>query len=490
MVRSTTLYALGWIWLALCGVVQGDIMLPKIFSDHMVLQQNADVAIWGTAEPGDVVIVQFMDQNLETTADPQGRWRVTLRTPAADRKSHRIAVSVKDRDPKIVISDVKLGEVWICSGQSNMEWPVNQSLNPETEVERSQNWADLRLYSVDHMTSTEPLSDFKQSQPWDCCSPETIQNFSAVAYYFGRELHRQLDVPIGLIDTSYGGTRAEAWTPWEALESEESLQPLLKYWRENDNPTSKDRPANLYNAMVAPLRGLKFRGVIWYQGESNVGRGSQYATLFPVLIESWRAALGEGSPFPFLFVQLAPYRYTDRSVEALPEVWDAQLKTLRSVENTGMVVTTDVGNVQDIHPRNKQAVGLRLAHWALATTYADQLGDAAIPDPFSGPLYREHRVEEGVIRILFDHAGEELKTRDGQPPTHFTIAGEDGKFFPAHARIDGTAVVVSSPEVPHPVAVRFGWDDASEPNLMNAGGLPASPFRTDDFPLLSVGNDF
>ncbi len=475
-----------------------DILLPKIFSDHMVLQQNADVKIWGTAEVGDVLVVTFDKQTIEVAADDKGRWSAQIKTPSAGGP-YEITIAVKGGEPKIIVRDVLIGEVWICSGQSNMAWPVKNALNPKVEMQQANSLPKIRFFSVGQLPSPTELTEFDKAKSWDCCSPESVADFSAVGFFFGRELHRELQVPIGLINTSFGGTTAEAWVSRAGLEGEKKLAPMLKQWGENDNPTSKDRPANLFNGMIAPLKGYSFRGVIWYQGESNVGRGSQYATLFPTLIKDWRTQLAGGREFPFYFAQLAPFRYQDHSPEALPEVWDAQLKTLQSMGNVGMAVTTDVGEIADIHPRNKQTVAKRLSLWALARTYADRKklaatdgADAAESKPIieSGPIYEGMTVADGKIRLAFKYATGGLKSRDGKPLTHFLICGDDMKFVPATVEIVGEELVVSSPDVPAPKNVRFAWDDIAEPNFIGSTDLPASPFRTDDFPLLSVGIDF
>ena len=473
------------IWLLGCLPAQADITLAKIFSDHMVLQQKSKVKVWGTAEPGDELVLSFKQQTVEFTAAQDGSWSAFIDTPAAGGP-YEITVTLKKGGPKVLVSDVMIGEVWICSGQSNMEWKVSQALNPQTEKEQAKAYTDIRFFSMSHSASPKPVQEFMQVKPWDCCSTETVSDFSAVAYFFGRELYKKLNVPIGLIDCSWGGTRAEAWISEAGFKDIKELDPLLEYWRENDNPTSQHRPSNLFNGMVHPLKGYQFKGVIWYQGESNVGRGQQYATLFPALIKDWRSQLAGGSEFPFYFVQLAPYRY-DAAPEALPEVWDSQLKTFKNVSQVGMVVTTDVGDPKDIHPKNKQAVGERLAFWAIGNTYRDLIeSEPVVP---SGPIYESMGINNGEIRLSFRY-NNKLRSRDGKPLSDFTVCGEDGKFFPAEARIEKNVVVLKCEQVPDPKHVRFAWYDTANPNLVNKDGLPASPFRTDDFPLLSVGKDY
>jgi sialate O-acetylesterase len=341
-----------------------------------------------------------------------------------------------------------------------MEWPITRAANPDEEIAAA-TYPNLRLFMVARAVGQQPLPDCKGS--WAACSPETVPGFSAVGYFFGRELHQELDVPIGLIKTAWGGTVAEAWTSDEGLAGESDFEPILeraKKWQ----PGKPNQASALYNGMLHPIIPFAMRGAIWYQGESNVKRAVQYTKLFPAMIADWRKQWGQGD-FPFIFVQLAPYGYSDGRQVA--ELWDAQLKTLRSVRNTGMAVITDIGNNTDIHPKNKQDVGLRLALWALADTYEKDVVK-------SGPLYRRKESDGSTIRIEFDFA-DGLKSRDGKPLTDFTIAGEDGEFVPATAEIDGDTVVVTSDAVKQPVAVRFGWGNTVNPNLVNGAGLPASP---------------
>ena len=305
---------------------------------------------------------------------------------------------------------------------------------------------------------------------WAVCTPRNIATdgvwggFSAAAYYFGRQLYKELNVPIGLIHSSYGGTPAEFWTSGKALQS----NPALKPWAHGES-------ACLYNGMIAPLTPFAIRGVIWYQGEANVSDAHRYRILFPGMIASWRAEWGQGD-FPFGFVQIAPWPYSTMckiSPTCCPEMWESQLTTLKSTPNTGMVVTTDIVNdLKDIHPRNKQDVGRRLALWALAKVYGRNV-------VYSGPIYKSMVVEGKKIRVQFDHVGGGLIASGGKPLTDFTIAGPDQKFVPATAEIDGNSILVHSDEVTQPAAVRFAWRDEAKPNLANKEGLPASPFRTD-----------
>jgi sialate O-acetylesterase len=476
-------------WCGLSSELRGDISLPKIFSDHMVLQCNTTVKIWGDADAGQKLTVKFAGVESKTTASVKGDWAVSITTPEAGGP-YELEVVADEGEPKVIFSDVMVGEVWLCSGQCNMGWEVSKSLNAQTEIELSKNFPMLRLFKVGEGASPQPLEDFAKVEPWNVCTPESVKDFSGTAYFFGRELSKELEgTPIGLIDASWAGTVCEAWTSRKSMDDVAALAPLLKHWDESDDPTSPNRPGNLYNGMIAPLKNFPIRGTIWYQGEANHGRGQQYATLFPTLIKDWRESFGVGD-FPFYFVQLAPFRYNQKPPEALAEIWDAQLKTLKSVPNTQMVVTTDIGNLEDINPINKQKVGSRLALIALADVYKSQLAENRQNIVYSGPIYESMSTNGNRIRITFKHA-RGLRTRSGETEiTYFSICGEDKQFVPATARIEGETIEVSSEEVDNPIAVRFAWDDSAQPNLVNEQGLPASPFRTDEFPLISEGREF
>ncbi len=367
---------------------------------------------------------------------------------------HELVVEGKNR---LVIRDVLVGEVWVGSGQSNMEWILAKSSGGDRDV-REANHPEIRLFNVPRRLAREPESDV--AARWNPCSPQTVGYFSAVAFYFGRELHRELKVPVGLIASAYGGTRIEPWTPAVGVVSVPELR-------------GKDRPEDgeLYNGMIRPLAPLRIRGVIWYQGEGNVGDGMLYAHRMRALVQGWRTVWDEGE-FPFFYVQVAPLNWGGKPKDLLPQLWEAQTAAMK-LPGTGMVVTNDIGNVGDPHPRNKRDVGKRLAIWALAKTYGRK-GLVCC-----GPLYRSMRVEGGRIRILFDGTAGGLASRDGKPLSWFTIAGSDRKFLPARAEIDGDSVLVSSDAVSSPVAVRFAWHQIAEPNLMNKAALPAPAFRTD-----------
>jgi len=639
------------LWAGCTAEPATNITVPALFSDHMVLQRDRDVPVWGTADPGGRVTVTLGDRQTAATAGPDGRWQATL-PPMPAGGPHTLTIAGAET---LTFEDVLIGEVWVASGQSNMEWSVENSNDAAAEIAAA-NYPRIRLFDVRHTVSSTPL-DSVAADGWRVTSPQTIPSFSAVAYFFGRTLHEALDVPIGLISTNWGGTRAEAWTSRDGLATFPEFQPYLaqldsfevplqalqahllaRYqeriqtgdagyqadvpwfrpeaddadWATMTLPTLweqagldgldgvvwfrrtvdlpagwaaedltlylgaiddadstwvngvlvghtnsyntervytvpasalrpgrnvisvrvvdtgggggiygeaaqlrlarasgasrslagpwryrvgvrvddlqpplrlQDYPTALYNGMIAPLIPYAIQGAIWYQGESNADRAYQYRDLFPAMIRDWRQHWGQGD-FPFYFVQLANFMapQTDpNEASAWAELREAQLMTL-ALPNTGMAVTIDIGEADDIHPRNKQDVGYRLAQWALAETY----GRADVVP--SGPLYRSMTKENGAIRLAFDHVGGGLTTPDGAPLRGFAVAGADRRFVWADARIDGNTVVVSSRAVADPVAVRYGWANNPAVNLYNAEGLPASPFRTDDWPGVTVNN--
>ncbi|MEX0702077.1 MAG: sialate O-acetylesterase [Planctomycetales bacterium] len=461
--------------LAWCAPALADVSLPAVLSDGMVLQRERPAAVWGWAAAGEKVAVLLGGKQAETQADREGRWSVRIDPPAAGGPYE---LTVKGTNA-ITLKDVLVGEVWLCSGQSNMEWPVRSADDPQREIAAA-NHPRLRLFHVPHVVAAAPRGDV--SANWQSCSPQTVAGFSAVAYFFGRHLQRELDVPIGLIDSSWGGTRIEPWTPSAGFAAVPELARLADEAAgvaAGAKPPQNTSPTALYNGMIHPLVPYGIRGAIWYQGESNRGDGTAYRDKMKGLILGWRSVWND-QDLPFYFVQLAPYRY-DGQPDALGPVWEGQRLSL-AVKNTGMAVTTDIGNIQDIHPRNKQEVGRRLALWALARTYRKT--DIV----YSGPLFRSMNVEHGKARLEFDHAAG-LKSSDGQPLRWFDVAGADGRLLPADATIDGEAVVVSNESVPEPRLVRYGWSGwlDSQPNFVNAAGLPASPFRAGDQPVQRGG---
>jgi sialate O-acetylesterase len=463
-----------------------EIRLPAIIGDNMVLQSGGTSPVWGWAGPGEEITVRFSDQKVSAKAGPDGRFQAPLKV---ERPGLKGELSIESSSgSRRELKNVITGQVWVCSGQSNMEFALSGSRDAQSAIESS-DLPDLRLFTVTKAVADQPQEDCKGS--WAASSPRTSPGFSAVGFFFGREILKEIHEPVGLINTSWGGTPAESWMSRKGLESENSLQPLLARWEKTlaekpDQKGSPHRPANLYNGMIAPLVPLGIRGAIWYQGESNADRAEEYRTLFPRMIQDWRKSWGNDG-LPFYFVQLANFmaEKPEPAESAWAELRDAQLFTLRTLPHTGMAVIIDVGEAQDIHPRNKLDVGKRLARWALKQEYKKELVE-------SGPLYRSMKSRHGAIALSFDHTGSGLVARgkegEAQPALKgFAIAGADRKFVWAEARIDGDTVLVSSPAVPEPAAVRYGWADNPSANLYNRAGLPASPFRTDDWPLTTAG---
>lgn len=483
-----------------------DVKLPAVISDNMVLQRHISVPIWGTADPNERITVALDKQKVSVTADSEGKWSVKIRALKAGGP-YELIITGKN---KIVLKNVLVGEVWICSGQSNMQWDVRNSLNADKEIAEAK-YPMIRFFTVKRVVSDKPLKDTEGK--WSECSPETVPGFSAVGYFFGSDLYKALDVPIGLINTSWGGTPAESWTDKETLESDPDFKPILERWDKNvaDYPQAlqkyqeqldqwdKDEqkakedgkpepkkpnppvdpknnpwmPSSLYNAMISPLIPYAIKGAIWYQGESNADRAYQYRKLFPAMIKDWRKSW-EQVNFPFLFVQLANFMETkpEPSDSAWAELREAQQMTL-SLSNTGMAIAIDLGEANNIHPKNKQDVGHRLALNALAFYGRNT--------EYSGPIYQSMETAGNQIRLRFIHIGGGLITKDNEPLKGFAIAGEDHKFVWADAKIDGETVVVWSDKVSQPQAVRYAWADNPECNLYNGAGLPASPFRTDNW---------
>jgi sialate O-acetylesterase len=670
--RKTLALAASLLLVTLAGVARADVRVPSVVGDNMVLQQGRKSRVWGWAEPGERVTVSFRGDKATAVPDARGRWEVYL---GPHKAGGPFELTVAGRNT-LNFKNVLVGEVWVCSGQSNMEWSLVNAQGGDRAAAAA-DYPLIHLFTVAKKTSEQPLEDVEGR--WVVTTPKEAAPFSAVGYFFGRELHRRLGVPVGLIHTSWGGTPAEAWTSRGALSADPTLKPILerydgqltdlprlqreyeraqaewasKYvsadpgnkgepegyakpghdaaawkrmnlpqlwetagldvdgvvwfrrelevpaaWAGKDltlklgaiddfdttyfngervgatgaevpnawtfprryrvpgalvrpgknvvavrvydrmggggfggggasgamslapvgataggalalegewdykpesvveakrldysnypgprpGPDNQNSPAVLYNAMLAPLTRYAIRGAIWYQGESNAGRAYQYRTLFPAMIRDWRARWGQGD-FPFYFVQLANWKA--RKQDSIDSEWaelrEAQTLTMRSVPNTGMAVAIDIGEAEDIHPRNKLDVGLRLARWALAGAYRQRVAP-------SGPLYVSHAVEGDRIRVRFEHA-RGLKTSEGGAPADFAVAGADRKFVRAEARVEGDAVVVWSKDVPRPVAVRYAWADNPAANLYNADGLPASPFRTDDWPGLTAGKN-
>jgi sialate O-acetylesterase len=480
---------------AICNL-HAAVKLPSLISDHMVLQQGAPARLWGTASPQELVSVRLPGQQLTVTASNSGKWQIIL-APLKPGKPFDLMVN------QTVIHDVLVGDVWVGSGQSNMEFPMSRTADAEKEIATANN-PEIRPFTVKRVVANEAADDV--TGQWSVCTPDSVKAFSAVAYFFGREIHRTQHIPVGLIHTSWGGTPAQAWTEPSYLEDDPALQPYLSEWQtaldgyaaakvkydaqirqwieaiamakaarktppnkpdRPPGPQNQNSPSGLYNAMIAPLTPYTIRGAVWYQGESNGNQKEAwlYRRLFTSMIESWREAWGQGS-FPFYFVQLANFR-TNGWWPLLRESQNMALE----LRNTGEALAIDVGNPTDIHPTNKQEVGHRLALAARALTYGEKI-------EYSGPTFREITVMGPRAQLWFDHVGAGFEAKGGTL-TGFWIAGADRRFVPAEAKIEGDSVTVVSAQVPEPVAVRYAWQDDPAVTLYNREGLPASSFRTD-----------
>ena len=482
---------------------RGEVKLPALLSDHMVIQRRLPVHVWGSAEPDESISVTFRGETRTAVADSLGQWTVHL---GADEAGGPFELAVRGRNT-IILRDILVGDVWIAAGQSNMEWPVRWAARPEAEIAAASH-PGIRLYRAMHRVSEYAFNDL-YGKGWTGCRPDSAADFSAVGYHFGRHLAEKLGVPIGLIQIAWGGTPIDSWTSLQSITSDSALMPslaewarmmanhpaaLLRYHRESKDweaaaararaagmrlgvpppvkpagPGGPWKPGSIYNAMVAPAARYPIRGMIWYQGESNTSpeRAPVYGRMFQTMIQDWRRAWEQGD-FPFLFVQLAGYRAAAES--QWPELREAQRQAL-AVANTAMAVAIDVGEQDNIHPKNKQEVGRRLALAARAIAYGEKI-------VYSGPMFRQATRENGALRLWFDHAAEGLVAQGGRL-RGFEIAGAGRVYVPADARIDGVTVVVSSPTVSAPLHVRYGWADYPECNLYNSEQLPASPFRSE-----------
>lgn len=448
-----------------CSFLQGfaKVSLPAIIGSHMVLQQHSSVKIWGWANPGEKVTVttNWSTDTVSAIGENTAKWSLILKTPAA---GGAFTITIKGSNV-LQLDDVLIGEVWDCSGQSNMEMNYNWGIKEYTADMENANNQKIRFFNMPRATAAFPQDDTKGQ--WVVCSPDEMKQFSLVGYFFGQQLQKMLNEPIGLINTSWGGTPAEVWTPKEVVESNPVLAAGANRLKPNNGwPIA---PGLTYNAMINPIKDYAVAGIIWYQGESNVGNAGTYQLLFTNMIQSWRKEWNKD--LPFYFVQLAPYSGYDSLGGAL--LREAQTKTL-SLANTGMVVTTDlVTDVKDIHPHNKKDVGLRLANYALANTYGKK--ELA----YKSPQYKSMAIEKDKIRINFTDAANGLMSK-GNTVTDFYIAGADKIFMPAIAVIKENTVLVSNKKIAHPTAVRFGFSSAAMPNLFNKEGLPVNLFRTEE----------
>ena len=447
------------------GLLHAEVKPNPLFTDGAVLQQGQAVPVWGTAKDGEKVSVEIAGQKLSTTAK-DGMWRVDLK-PLKVGEPLTMTISGENT---VKVENLLVGEVWVCSGQSNMQFSFGGAASANEERPKAK-YPNIRMFTVKQVTSPTPLADVTGS--WVECSPETVNGFSAVGYFFAKDLYEKLGVPVGMIHTSWGGTPAQAWTSLEGFGENTELKDYAAQSKGNaerfakappENAFGPNVPSSLYNGMLAPVIPYGIKGAIWYQGESNAGNSKQYRTLFPAMIADWRTKWKQG-PFPFFFVQIAPFNGQP------PEIREAQFLTLSKSENTAMAVTTDVGNAVDIHPKQKQPVGHRLALAARALVYGEKI-------EYSGPLYKSMKAARDKVELTFSHVGGGLVAKDGDLKG-FTIAGRDGKFVPAKAVIEGEKIVVSADGVKSPKAVRYGWANVPDVNLFNKEDIPASPFRTD-----------
>ena len=485
---ATTIFSLASNAMAFSVVSPMSVHPAEIFGDNMVLQQQKVVPVWGREDwPGGKVTVKFSGQIKTAQVDKNGKWLVKLDKLRASFKPENLIIegsSVK------IFTNILVGEVWLGSGQSNMEKPIGKqsgqkpTLNAEAELAAA-NYPNIRIFKIEKTLAATPQTELPKNSGWLECSSNTLNtiSFSAAEYFFGREIFTNLNVPIGLIESSWGGTRIEPWTPPIGFQKTSALAkfavPVV-----STNKIPNTRPMAIYNAMIAPIAGFALRGALWYQGESNCMGGTNdvdyltYAEKMAALVGGWREVWHEGD-FPFYFVQIAPFKYFSgkiarvKSPEILPEFWSLQSRAARHIKNAGMVVTTDlVDDLNDIHPRDKATVGHRLALLALDETYEKKVAS-------SGPVFSRMKISGAKAVLKFDPTKGGLKSRDGQPLSWFTVAGVDGKFLPASATIVGDTVEVSAAGVAKPKTVRFAWSELAQPNFCNAAGLPAEPFRTD-----------
>lgn len=507
--RSILRFTMSLLVLASFGVCHAELKLSAVFSDHMVLQQKKPILVWGWTDPGEGVAITLSgggnEHSVAATADRSGRFEVKLPAMEASFKPHTLKIQA---DETRVLQDVLIGEVWLCSGQSNMAWNVNSANDADLEA-LTANYPNIRLISVPQVGTQETQNTFNGS--WQKCAPDTVRDFSAVGYFFGRQLHQTLNVPIGLIDNAWGGSACEAWVSRDLLAADEKYGPLLEKWRMTEatydhekavaayqqrlakwNETKKGnrpraprnvlagqhRPANLYHGVLKPVMGYTIQGCVWYQGESNSRRAYQYRDLFPLMISSWRDEWGQGD-FSFYWVQLADFMAETEQPEdsAWAELREAQTMTMSKLPATGEAVIIDLGEASDIHPKNKQDVAKRLARWALAKDYGMK------NLVYRSPMYQSMSVEDGKAILKFAHVGGGLDTFDVREPIGFAIATADGDFVNAQAKIVGKDTIqVWHPDVSEPAAVRYAWANNPICNVQNKEGLPLTPFRTDNRP--------
>jgi sialate O-acetylesterase len=502
---------------SLLPLTAAELKLASVLADHMVLQRDKPIAVWGWADVGETVTVSFAGQSKSAIAAADGKWSLTLDAIAASAEPRTLTATGKE-GRKVEVKDVLVGEVWLGSGQSNMEMSVKAANHFDAE-QAAANLPLIRYYSDTNGTAAKPRSEGKGV--WQVCSPATVGRFSATLYFFGREIHREVGVPVGLINSSVGATQIEYWIPAEAQcadpETKANYDTFMRGYTSFDEskftanyekqmavwnvaaekakadnkapparPTDvlairkrKGPPAGLFNGKVFNLAPFTLRGILWYQGESNSAlpgpnKSHLYHKQLTQLVTSWRTLWDD--ELPFAWVQLPNFTAPG---EGWPRIREAMLQTLE-LPKTGMAITIDIGDAKNIHPTNKQEVGRRLSLWALGTVYGKDV------PAISGPLPTSSLINSNTITVTFKHASGGLKTKDGGPVNGFQIAGADQQWKPAAAKLDGDKVIVSSPDIAASVAVRYAWQDLPDCNLYNAADLPASPFRTDDWPVPTV----
>ena len=501
----------------IANLASADVRLPSIFGDNMVLQQGLECPIWGWADPGEKITVTVKGMKHNVVADKSGHWRLKLQK--LETSNAPIAITIRGKN-SIELKDVLVGEVWICSGQSNMGFGVSGANDPDLE-QLSAKYPNIRFITIPRMGTQQPQDNFDGQ--WEVCTPKTVGQFSAVGYFFGRQLHQTLNVPIGLIDNAWGGSACEAWIRRDLLDKLPSAKPYMAQWLETEanfdedkmkanyeskltqwkeratkaraakkptpnkprpprNPlTGQHRPGNLYNGVLKPIIGYGIQGAIWYQGESNSARGKAYRDVFPLMIQNWRDEWKQGD-FSFYWVQLADFREEVNTPgnSSWAELREAQTMTLK-LQNSGQAVITDLGEAHDIHPKDKQNVAKRLARWALAKDYGINIVHRS-------PQYKAMQRNGSKIIVHFEHVGGGLDTFDVRTPVGFTIADRDKLFHHASAKLTGKETIeVWSDKVANPVAVRYAWADNPVCNVQNKEGLPLTPFRTDDFTMITEG---
>ena len=471
-----------------------EVSVPNIFSSHMVLQQAQKNRVWGKAAANEEVTVSIAQQKHSAKADANGAWQVTL-DPLPVGGPYELVIKGSN---EIKLDDVLVGEVWICSGQSNMQWSINAANDPDLEKLTAKH-PKLRMINFPQVGAQEPIWSHPDRK-WQLCTPENVGGFSAVGYFFGRQLHETLDVPVGMINNAWGGSSCEAWISRPLLEADPLYKRMLDQWdgmaksaadlKDKTDDASKEslkklenqlkgqgRPSNIYNGVLKSHLGYGIKGAIWYQGESNAGRAYQYREMFPLMISSWRKEWNQGD-FPFYWVQLADFR--DEKPEPAESDWaelrEAQTMTMSKLPKTGEAVIIDIGEGKDIHPKNKVDVGRRLARWALANDYGIKIA-------YHSPQYKSMEKKGNAIVLTFDYLDGGWRPFDVAAPRGFTIAGADKKFVKADAKIvDGNRIEVSSKDVAEPASVRYAWADNPVCNMFSGAGLPLTPFRTDDWP--------